>query len=108
MKCRNALSCILVFNLICAAATAQEKTAFQVAAPWNPAFDVRSDVAIVYGVNDAGGNFEERVKGWRDKGYQVHFMTGIAWGQYKDYFLGEWDGKNHLDEGQVERDGDTI
>ncbi|MCH5599173.1 hypothetical protein [Niabella ginsengisoli] len=85
-----------------------EKTAFQIAAPWNEAYDVRSDVAIVYGVNDAGGKFEERVKGWRDKGYKVHFMTGIAWGQYQDYFLGEYDGKTHLDEGQVERDGDTI
>lgn len=35
-------------------------------------------------------------------------MTGIAWGSYQDYFLGKWDGENHLDEGQVEVDGDTI
>ncbi len=90
------------------AARNPEKTAFQVSAPWRAEYDVRSDVAIVYGVNDAGGNFEERVKGWRDKGYQVHFMTGIAWGQYKDYFLGKYDGKMHLDEGQVQRNGDTI
>src|SRR5690606_37013285 len=54
------------------------------------------------------GHFEERVKGWRDKGYQIHFMTGVAWGQYQDYFLGHYDGKNHLDEGQVNRNGDTI
>ncbi|MFT3902524.1 MAG: hypothetical protein QM727_05095 [Niabella sp.] len=89
-------------------AQSQEKTAFQIAAPWDEAYDVRSDVAIVYGVNDAGGNFEQRVKGWRDKGYKVHFMTGIAWGQYQDYFLGQYDGKTHLDEGQVQRNGDTI
>jgi len=87
---------------------AQEKTAFQIAAPWSEVYDVRSDIAIVYGVNDAGGHFEERVKGWRDKGYQIHFMTGVAWGQYQDYFLGHYDGKNHLDEGQVNRNGDTI
>ncbi|AHF14085.1 hypothetical protein [Niabella soli] len=91
-----------------AQAAVREKTAFQIAAPWNAAYDVRSDVAIVYGVNDAGGNFEERVKGWRDKGYQVHFMTGIAWGQYKDYFKGLYDGKQHFDEGQKQRNGDTI
>ncbi|GAB3020360.1 hypothetical protein GCM10027051_26980 [Niabella terrae] len=89
-------------------ATAQEKTAFQIAAPFDEVYDVRSDVAIVYGINDAGGNFEQRVKGWRDQGYQVHFMTGIAWGQYQDYFLGDFDGKNHLDEGQVQLNGDTI
>ncbi len=86
----------------------REKTAFQVAAPWDSLYDVRSDLAIVYGVNDAGGNFEERVKGWRDKGYGVHFMTGIAWGQYQDYFTGKFDGKTHFEDGQVKRDGETI
>lgn len=85
-----------------------EKTAFQIAAPWDPAYDVRSDIAIVYGINDAGGNFEQRVQGWRNKGYQVHFMTGVAWGQYQDYFLGGYDGMTHLDEGQVAQNGDTI
>lgn len=96
--------CFFVFTR----ATAQEKTAFQISNPWSAAYDIRSDVAIVYGINDAGGEFEKRVKGWRDKGYKVHFMTGIAWGQYQDYFLGKFDGKTHLGEGQVQRNGDTI
>lgn len=86
----------------------KEKTSFQVSAPWSADYDVRSDIAMVYGINDNNGNFEERVKGYRDKGYEVQFMTGIAWGQYKDYFLGEWDGKNHLDEGQMMQNGETI
>jgi hypothetical protein len=87
---------------------AQDKTSFQVSAPWNEAYDVRSDVVMVYGIHDAGGKFEERVKGWRDKGYNVQFMTGIAWGEYKDYFLGQYDGKQHFDEGQKKLNGDTI
>lgn len=86
----------------------KEKTAFQISAPWSAAYDIRSDVAIVYGINDAGGNFEQRVKGYRDKGYNVQFMTGIAWGQYQDYFTGKYDGKTHWDEGQVTAKGDTI
>jgi hypothetical protein len=86
----------------------KEKTSFQASAPWSANYDVRADIAMVYGINDDGGKFEERVKSYRDKGYEVQFMTGIAWGQYKDYFLGEWDGKNHLDEGQVMRNGETI
>ncbi|MDB4921738.1 hypothetical protein [Mucilaginibacter sp.] len=87
----------------------KEKTAFQTSSPWMPEIDVRSDIAIVYGANDrAGMTFEERVKSWRDHGYQVNFMTGIAWGQYYDYFLGKWDGKNHLGVGQVTMKGDTI
>jgi hypothetical protein len=86
-----------------------QKTAFQTSSPWMPEIDVRSDIAIVYGTNDRPGmTFEERVKSWRDHGYQVNFMTGIAWGQYFDYFLGKWDGKNHLGVGQVTIKGDTI
>lgn len=91
----------------------KEKTAFQTGQPWRPTMDNRADVAIVYGI---GGNpsdkqtigFEERVRSWRERGYTVHFMTGSAWGEYQDYFTGAWDGKTHLDEGQVTRKGDTI
>ncbi|HEX6431229.1 MAG TPA: hypothetical protein VF008_26245 [Niastella sp.] len=87
----------------------KEKTAFQTSAAWMPQVDVRADIAIVYGVSERGHvSFEDRVKSWRERGYQVHFMTGIAWGQYDDYFLGKWDGKNHLGEGQVTVKGDTI
>ena len=89
-----------------------EKTTFQTSNPWKPVTDVRADVAIVYSVKDHHGkgnmSFEERVQSWRDKGYTTHFMTGIAWGEYQDYFTGGWDGKKHLDEGQVTQKGDTI
>ncbi|MDE6056390.1 MAG: DUF4350 domain-containing protein [Muribaculaceae bacterium] len=91
------------------------KTTFQTSRAWRPTIDNRADAVMVYGV---GGNpsdrhgkrhtFEERVKSWKEKGYTVHFMTGIAWGEYQDYFTGEWDGKPHLDEGQVTQRGDTI
>lgn len=89
-----------------------EKTVFQTSNPWKPVIDVRADVAIVYSVKDhhekGGMTFEERVQTWRDRGYTTHFMSGIAWGEYQDYFTGEWDGKWHLDEGQVTQKGDTI
>ena len=93
-----------------------EKTTFQTAGQWKPETDVRADVAIIYGTSDfkemsfkqQDVSFEQRVKSWRNRGYKVQFMTGIAWGEYKDYFIGEWDGKNHLSEGQVDVKGDTI
>ena len=90
------------------------KTTFQTSREWRPTIDNRADAVMVYGVggnpsdNEGNRNFEERVRSWRERGYTVHFMTGIAWGEYKDYFTGEWDGRPHLDEGQVERSGDTI
>lgn len=90
----------------------KEKTVFQTSNPWKPVIDVRADVAIVYSVKDhhenGGMTFEERVQSWRDRGYTTHFMSGIAWGEYQDYFTGMWDGKWHLDEGQVTQQGDTI
>ena len=87
----------------------KEKTAFQTGSAWKPEIDVRSDIAIVYGANDRPGmTFQQRVDSWRNHGYQTHFMTGIAWGEYQDYFLGKWDGKNHQDIGQMERNGKVI
>lgn len=90
----------------------REKTTFQTSNPWKPVTDVRADVAIVYSVKDHHGKgdltFEQRVQTWRDKGYTTHFMSGIAWGEYQDYFTGKWDGKWHLDEGQVTQKGDTL
>lgn len=102
-----------LITLICllpmVAVLAQQKTAFQTGSPWIPKIDVRADIAIVYGANDWPGlTFEQRVKSWRDHGYQTQFMTGIAWGQYDDYFSGKWDGINHLGVGQVNAQGDTI
>ena len=69
------------------------KTNFQTAESWKPETDVRADAVMVYGTLDKKGvTFEQRVQSWRDKGYRAEFMTGVAWGDYQDYFLGKWDG----------------
>jgi hypothetical protein len=100
---------ILAQNVPSDSEVLRQKTAFQTSSGWIPQIDVRSDMAIVYGVNDRKDlTFEQRVKSWQDHGYQTAFMTGIAWGQYYDYFLGKWDGQNHLGVGQVTQKGDTI
>lgn len=85
------------------------RTTFQTSGQWKPSTDVRADAVMVYGVRDNQKHpFAERVKSWRERGYTAHFMTGIAWGQYQDYFTGEWDGQWHMDEGQKTQRGDTI
>lgn len=92
----------------------QEKTCFQTGSPWMPEIDIRSDVAIVYGINGnpsdthPENSFIGRLKSWRAHGYDTHFMTGIAWGGYVDYFYGGWDGKKHLDEVQVAIHNDSV
>jgi len=123
MKKITILSCCLLTLASCAnrkqlghtgKTTTREKTSFQTSQHWKPVTDTRADIAMVYGVGGnpsdkhKGKSFEERVQSWRERGYTTHFMTGIAWGEYQDYFTGQWDGKWHLDEGQVERSGDTI
>jgi hypothetical protein len=85
--------------------TVKDKTSFQVAAPWRPEYDIRSDVAIVYGIDK---NFEQRVQSYKERGYTIQFMTGIAWGEYQDYFTGKFDGKTHYEDGQVDKNGDVI
>lgn len=87
----------------------KENTTFQTNGHWKPATDIRADVVMVYGTDDRQGEtFRQRVQSWSDRGYTTHFMTGIAWGGYQDYFTGKWDGRWHLDEGQKQVNGDTI
>ena len=120
MKRLYFLSIALLSLVACEAQSQQKsvgdgvKTTFQTSRAWRETIDNRADAVMVYGVGGTPSDrsrrvsFEERVKSWRDRGYTTHFMTGIAWGEYQDYFTGEWDGKWHLDEGQVQQNGDTI
>ena len=89
---------------------AQEvKTTFQTSSHWKPTIDVRSDAVMVYGTGSRPEmTFKNRVESWQKRGYTTHFMTGIAWGGYSDYFTGKWDGKPHMNEGQKDAKGDTI
>jgi hypothetical protein len=82
-----------------------ERTCFQTGAAWSPKSNLRSDVAIVYGIDT---NLPARIGTWRDQGYRIHVMTGVAWGQYQDYLYGRFDGIDHQDEVQTERDGHKI
>ena len=106
---KRAIFIILCLELALGISAQSEKTTFQTAGQWKPVTDIRSDAVMVYGANDRRQmTFRERVQSWRDKGYITHFMTGIAWGDYQDYFTGKWDGEWHLDEGQKTAKGDTI
>jgi hypothetical protein len=79
-----------------------ERTCFQTHAPWQGDCDLRSDVAIVYGFDST---LAHRIQTWRDHGYRIHLMTGVAWGDYQDYLRGNFDGHNHEDEEQTDRNG---
>ncbi len=83
----------------------EERTCFQTSQPWSPSSNLRSDVAIVYGI-DPG--LPKRIESWREHGYRIHVMTGVAWGNYQDYLYARFDGINHEDEAQTERDGKKI
>ena len=82
-----------------------ERTCFQTGQGWSAAGNLRSDVAIVYGVDP---KLPERIQTWRDRGYRIHVMTGVSWGNYQDYLYGRFDGINHEDEAQTERNGKKI
>ncbi|MBN1284452.1 MAG: hypothetical protein JXB47_03560 [Anaerolineae bacterium] len=75
-----------------------ENTSFQDAGPFRPQVDIKTDVAMVYGLTKT---FEERLAAWTAAGYRPHVMTGVAWGEYQDYVRGEWDGIDHHDDAQM-------
>lgn len=77
-----------------------ESTSFQVGPGYRPELDIASDMAVVYGTN---GNFAERAQSWREQGYTISLMTGIAWGAYGSYY-GEGDAFKK-EEVQTAKDG---
>ncbi|MES2709934.1 MAG: hypothetical protein V4726_25275 [Verrucomicrobiota bacterium] len=85
--------------------SALERTSFQTSQAWSPTGNLRSDVAMVYGI-DPG--LPARIKTWQDRGYRTHVMTGVSWGNYQDYLYGKFDGVNHEDNAQTDRDGNKI
>ena len=83
----------------------RERTCFQTHARWDPILQLRSDVAICYGIE---ADLPERIAGWKAQGYIPHLMTGVSWGEYQDYLYGRFDGVNHVDEAQTDRAGKVI
>lgn len=80
----------------------EERTCFQTHQPWSEKGDLRSDVALVYGIDRS---LPDRIQTWRDHGYRIHVMTGVSWGEYQDFLYGRFDGINHEDEAQTVSDG---
>jgi hypothetical protein len=83
----------------------EERLSFQTDGPYRPRVHLNADVAMVYGIDKT---LPDRIKTWRDKGYTIHVMTGVAWGEYQDYYFGRWDGKNREDEAQRMKNGEII
>ena len=106
---KRIITAITMLGIILPGMAQEVKTTFQTASHWKPTIDVRSDAVMIYGTGSRPEmTFKDRVESWKKHGYTPHFMTGIAWGGYSDYFTGKWDGKPHMDEGQKDAKGDTI
>lgn len=84
---------------------AEELTGYQANGEFRPSVDLGCDFVMVYGIDDT---MPERIRQYRERGYVIHLMTGISWGEYQDYLDGKWDGRKHWDEGQVQRDGTDV
>jgi hypothetical protein len=82
-----------------------ERTCFQTGQPWSGIADLRSDVVLVYGIDP---RLPDRIQSWREHGYRIHVMTGVAWGSYQDYLYGRFDGINHVDEAQTDAAGNKV
>ena len=83
----------------------EERTGYQNSAPLDERIDHQCDFVMVYGMNDSTA---ERIRIYREKGYVIHLMVGISWGDYRDYLYGRYDGEDHWDEAQTDRYGNKI
>ena len=83
----------------------EERLSFQSGGPWSPRVNLNADVAMVYGI---GPKLPETMQTWREQGYRIHVMTGVAWGEYQDYLDGRFDGTKHWDEAQTDSKGEYI
>ncbi len=83
----------------------EERTGYQASSPYYDKIDLQCDFVMVYNANDT---MPARVRQYRENGYIVHLMTGIAWGDYAEYLSGRWDGRDHTDESQTDRAGNPI
>jgi hypothetical protein len=102
------------FIITCAARAADPATqpsnpeprlSFQTSAPWSPRININADIAMVYGVTPTT---EERIRSWKQHGYTINLMTGVAWGEYQDYIFGRFDGQQHIDEAQTLKNGEKL
>jgi hypothetical protein len=78
---------------------------FQTGRPWSPRTNINADTVLVYGIDDSTA---ERISSWREHGYHVDVMTGVAWGRYAPYLRGDFDGNEHWNETQQEKSGTLI
>ena len=80
----------------------EQRLNFQSSHLWSPRINLNADVAMVYGIDETT---PERLDSWRQHGYLVQLMTGVAWGKYQDYLDGKFDGRTHWDEAQQRKNG---
>lgn len=52
----------------------EEHTSFQEHAPYDPRYDIKADVALVYGMGD---DLAARLARWHAAGYVPQVMTGV-------------------------------
>lgn len=83
----------------------EERTGVQTSMEYGGAYDLQPDFVMIYRLNDTTA---QRIAQYKKRGFQVHLMTGISWGQYNDFRSGEFDGEPHWDESQVRMDGQVI
>ncbi len=103
------LAFALTLSACCASAQApspvDDTLIFQTQRSWSERVNVEAGTVMTYGINK---DLPERIRSWKDHGYRVTVMTGVAWGEYGDYLRGDFDGKEHWNETQQESSGKLI
>jgi hypothetical protein len=75
---------------------------FQTSGSWSPRYNVDAGMVMAYGID---ASLPGRIRSWREHGYRVAVMTGVAWGRYGDFLRGDFDGREHWDDTQEGKNG---
>ncbi len=108
---RDIMKTFALFLALSAACVAQtqrhpdDNLIFQTSQGWSPRVNVEAGSVMAYGINN---QLPERIRSWKEHGYRVTVMTGVAWGEYGDYLRGDFDGQEHWNETQQESSGKLI
>src|SRR5260370_15582083 len=105
MKSTRVLLTLLLLAAAGAERSPEQRLSFQTSGPWSPRTNLNADVAMVYGI---GPRMPPNIETWRQHGYTVHVMTGVAWGQDHAHLNREYERQNHSDHAQQQADGKLI
>ena len=84
------------------------KTFFQINMPYRPSVDLPVDAVVIHPHSDAKEDLVKQLTTWRNTGIPVGRMFFADSDNANSYWTGKWDGKDHRQDTEIDKDGNII